>query len=135
MRPSVYGLCFVAILTVPSAASAADLKQKDGNELLGACGPVLNSMDGISQNHGAEDSMLAGFCMGYLYGITGVNVLYQVSLPSKDSLFFCSPKEGISTAQAVRVVVNYLRAHPEELHKQAMVLTLDALGKAFPCRQ
>jgi len=45
----------------------------------------------------------------------------------------CIPQEASSVAQLVRVVVKWLRDHPERLHEQMTILTLEALRDAFPC--
>jgi len=47
---------------------------------------------------------------------------------------WCMPK-GIETAQLIRVVMKYLREHPQDLHLSAGDLTAAALRAAFPCRQ
>ena len=45
----------------------------------------------------------------------------------------CSP-QGVDTGQAVRVVVAYLRRHPERLHEDFYQLTVDAMHEAWPCK-
>jgi hypothetical protein len=40
---------------------------------------------------------------------------------------------GVSTGQGARVVIKYLRDHPEQLHEDGPILTFNALIAAFPC--
>ena len=47
---------------------------------------------------------------------------YQVCLPT------------VSNDQMARVIVKYLRAHPENLHWKAGQLTMLAFLEAFPCK-
>jgi hypothetical protein len=46
----------------------------------------------------------------------------------------CIPHEAGSPGQLARVVLKWLRDHPERLHEQVTILTLDALKDAFPCQ-
>ncbi len=45
----------------------------------------------------------------------------------------CIPTERVSLGQLGRVVVKYLKDHPEEEHDAAVVLVVVALREAFPC--
>jgi hypothetical protein len=63
--------------------------------------------------------------MGYLSGV--LDGLQQLDWK------FCPPKEGFTTGQAVRIVVKYLKANPEVLHKGAGGLVSVAIGEAFAC--
>jgi hypothetical protein len=44
----------------------------------------------------------------------------------------CVPPSVVND-QAVDVVTNFLRAHPEDRHHSAVSLVLQALAEAFPC--
>ena len=46
----------------------------------------------------------------------------------------CFPDGAGSPGQLTHVVVKWLRDHPERLHEPKTILTLDALGDAFPCQ-
>lgn len=46
----------------------------------------------------------------------------------------CLPAES-SLVQLIRVFVSYAQKHPEELHKRASLVALDAFQAAFPCRK
>ncbi len=45
----------------------------------------------------------------------------------------CVPDE-VTVGQITKVVVKYLKDHPEKLHLGAGLLTMTALKDAFPCK-
>jgi Rap1a immunity proteins len=55
---------------------------------------------------------------------------FRPNLPT----FFCEPDDTITNGQALRVVVKFLRAHPELLHLPEVVLVVRAFSEAFPCK-
>jgi hypothetical protein len=46
---------------------------------------------------------------------------------------YCKPGP-VTVGQAIRIVVNYLEAHPEQLHESPRTLVNGALADAFPCK-
>lgn len=116
-----------ALLALPHPSSAAS---SDGNKLLEDCGAIERLMDG---GKSTSNSTGMGFCLGLMQGITNSNMIYQVRAPGKELL--CLPKNGIENGQAARVVVKYLRDHPEQLHENDFVLAMRALRDAFPCSE
>lgn len=102
----------------------------DGNRLLSSCEVVLDSVN-TSQISG--DSYHAGFCLGFVQGVYQLNGAYQSWL-KVDQPLFCTPPEGISNGQAVRIVNKYLQEHPEQLHEEEYFLVIKALREAFPCK-
>jgi hypothetical protein len=80
-----------------------------GNGLLSAC----------------EDSdvFYKSACLTYISGVSdGAKALGFICLPS-----------GVTNGQAMDVVLNGLRGHPEVRHKPSAVLALGYLAQAFPC--
>lgn len=103
----------------------------DGNELLSRCNAAINSMDNPSQLLDVTDFMGVGFCTGLLQGMTNLNRVYEIELNKK--ALFCTPN-GITNGQTARIVVKYLKEHPEKLHENESVLAFLALQEAFPCK-
>jgi hypothetical protein len=101
----------------------------DGNDLLKQCGVAVAFIDGARIE--TRDSPNISFCLGFLQGITQTNVLYQQA--QKSDAQFCLPTSGITNGQAARIVVKYLRDHPEALHNGEFVLAVWAFKEAFPC--
>jgi hypothetical protein len=52
---------------------------------------------------------------------------------AKDAEMTCIPSE-VNQAQLARILVKWLRDHPERLHEQDFLLTFNALHEAFPCQ-
>jgi len=100
----------------------------DGNKLLSDCGPLIAFLDGESVDENKSHGI--GFCLGLMQGMLHMNQFYEYQL--KGAALFCAPN-SMTNGQAARIVVKYLRDHPEELHQPDSVLTFTALRAAFPC--
>lgn len=117
----------LVLLVKPVPALAED----DGNDLLRKCVAAEKAADGANQ--GEREAVDAIDCMSYLQGILDMNMLYQAALNKpKPQTFFCLPT-NIKNGQAARIVVKYLRAHPEQLHRSGAILAVTAFAEAFPC--
>ena len=68
-----------------------------------------------------------GFCSGFIWGAADGH-----QLTSNESASFCSPEDAASDHMG-RVVVKYLREHPEKHHEYAAILVVVALIEAWPC--
>jgi hypothetical protein len=71
----------------------------------------------------------AGRCRGFVQGVRGMNYVFHLfdTQPS-----FCVPPD-VNSEQNARVLVRYLKAHPETLHLNGAFLTAVALQHAYPC--
>jgi len=95
----------------------------DGNQLLTNC---RSAVDQIDKRGG--DRFEAGVCLGYVSGT------FQTLINNDEKgRNLCTPPEGITGWQLVRVVELYLRNNPELLHLTDSVLIERALRKAYPC--
>jgi len=119
-------LVLIGLFLLPSWSFADG--DSDGNKLLSDCGQLIMLLDGQSVDQSGSEGI--AFCLGLLQGLLHMNQLYEHHL--KGAALFCSPT-GTTTGQAARIVVKYLRDHPEELHKRNSVLAFIALRNAFPC--
>jgi Rap1a immunity proteins len=111
----------------------------DSNVLLRQCGAAVERLDRGVAEWGMRDLPKyddSSFCIDFVQGITQSNLLYEGILKDrvKDKAQFCLPSGGITNAQAARVVVKYLRDHPEELHRHEFTLAFWAFKDAFPCQ-
>ena len=118
------GLLALFSLSLPPWSMGED---GDGNRLRSVCGAAVAFVD--TQSLQRLNSVDVGFCFGLMEGMMAMNQVYEYRL--KNALF-CQPKD-ITSAQAARIVVKYLRDHPEELHQPGSILAYVALSKAFPC--
>jgi hypothetical protein len=120
----------VAMLLSSRGAFADDKHDfVDGNEVLKKCTPLLTSFD--SGKNGDLFALIDGmYCTGWIAGIRDLNSLYEGLVKQP---LFCQ-QEGISNAQFIRIVLKYLREHPEKLDQPAIVLTAQAMQVALPCK-
>jgi hypothetical protein len=117
-------LCTFFLAALPLTAIA------DGSELLEQCQELETVMD----TRQMQNPYNAGMCLGTVKGVRGAMVIQDGVLKNKARLA-CFPPQGISEGQAARVVLKYLRDHPESLHEDEVVLTMLAFRAAFPCKR
>ena len=107
----------------------------DGNEFLSKCSVAVASLDqSVSSDKVdsvAELGYQFGYCMGFAQGFTGANYTYGVLAKDKVRLM-CLPDRSIKNGQALRVIVAYMKAHPEKLHLEEIILATFAFQEAFP---
>lgn len=102
----------------------------DGNDLLSSCNTATEVLGGEENQKNYSE---IGYCFGFMQGVTSLNKLYEVGLGN--NAFFCSPDKGIKNSQAARIVVGFLKAHPELLHQNESILAVQAFQEAYPCEQ
>jgi hypothetical protein len=124
-------LVFVLITAgIPASAETT------GNDVLKDCQSAVRFLD----NNGAPTSELydSGWCVGWLSSVLELTEIQKQwgelsdQKPQKP-LQFCLPASGIPAIQAARIIVKYLKDHPEQLHLDGMGLTVAALKDSFPC--
>jgi len=119
------------------SCSVLALADDDGNAFLRRCIPAVAMMDG---SH-VTDSELndANFCMGYVRGALDPIAFWESTDKTKNVkgpfVRACLPEAGVQTGQGIRIVVKYLKEHPEFLHNERLFLVSQALMDAFPCKQ
>lgn len=107
-----------------------------GNDVLKSCQAAVRFAD----NDGAPagEHFDSGWCIGWVAGalqLTKLHNEWTTVIKEKPALLqFCVPDSGIPAMQAVRVVVKYLKEHPDQLHEDGMGLTIAALKDTFPCK-
>lgn len=106
-----------------------------GNEFLRQCTYAIRFADG-ERDLTAGESEYGTYCMGYLRGFyEGYSAKAAANRVLGDAQHreVCFP-DSLPTDQAVRIVVKYLREHPERLQQAANLLVLQAFYAAFPCK-
>lgn len=101
----------------------------NGDALLTECSEITDRPP-----EAAADSSTGGsYCLGMVNGMMNLNYIYQSQLGNQ--ALFCLPDDiVISNIEAARVVVGYLKEHPEELHEDPASLMFFAFQKTYPCR-
>jgi hypothetical protein len=110
MNMTRYALTILIALTMPARAADVD----SANYLLRGCKAFI-----VRENTMPTpiDAMKQGRCVGLVDGLS-----YTGN--------FCQPK-GVTTGQAVAVVVKYIEARPERMHEDFGILALEALTAAW----
>ena len=105
----------------------------DGNDLLQKCNNVIKIYeDGIAEGEITKImSADASFCNGMMQGMTNTIIFFDAFQVTQSIV--CLPKNGISNGQAAKVVIKYLKEHPDQLHVADSGLAFLALMEAFPC--
>jgi|ERR1035438_4150642 hypothetical protein len=131
----------------------------DGNELLDACGTMVDLSDNqsaatsLSNERFTEKMGQFNWCAGYLAATQdvllqnfvnlGVMGMAGVTLAGPDKVKHyaflslrgpCIP-DNAALLQLGRVLIKWLREHPERLHELKSVLTMAAFTDSFPCEQ
>ena len=106
----------------------------DGNDLLQKCSNVIKIYeDGMEESETTENMLAdASFCSGMMQGMTNTIIFFDTFQVTQSIV--CLPEDGISNGQAAKVVIKYLKEHPEQLHVADSGLAFLAMMDAFPCK-
>ena len=115
-------LLIVVMLTGSAGAQPAE-GQVSADYMMEGCVRYLNG--NLTR---ARTAFRAGACVGVL------NTLVWIGSSFVPHLRFCPP-EGVTTEQAVSVVVRYIEARPESIDDPFAGLAVLAFQKAWPCRR
>jgi hypothetical protein len=107
-------LCSLAVCTLASAQNLDVNFAHSGNDFLRIC----DSTQPVAYIDGA--------CMGYVQGVVeGADILVKQPL-------FC-PGPDVTLGQRYRIIVKFLKEHPEKTDQQTRYLVVEAMKVAFPC--
>jgi hypothetical protein len=102
----------------------------NGHDLLRQCTQAVNAIDGIVEPN-TINFMDAGRCMGLVEGFAGAAAFYESQSGAPGAI--CFPADGATIGESVRMVVDYLESHPEQLHEASTVLVFGMFLDYFPC--
>src|SRR5262245_24460595 len=110
-----------ALIALSTSAASADENPYSANSMLPACMAVL----AISSGNPAAgiDPVEMGRCIGM---IEGVALLANYGV-------FCPPA-GATIKQRIQVIIAYIEARPQRMHEDFGVLAVEAMQKAWPCK-
>ena len=104
-----------------------------GSKLLQQCQQTLIIFDDGKASSTSDAAQCLGKITGTLDGLEIGRVTYSDVAKQKLPELFCSPEQGVTKDQSVRIVVKYLKDHPESLHMAESTLIILAYIDAFPC--
>jgi hypothetical protein len=100
-----------------------------GATLAAQCPAALDRLAGKATSPQAAQA--ASFCLGYLSGIVHA---YAVAPAAGMTPLYCVP-EGADIGHMMRVVLSYLREHPEQHDVAGITVVTQALEAAYPCHR
>jgi len=121
-----------------SAQTLAKDVSASGNEYLAICSSLEIPADKVNATDLAAIYRCQGFMEGLRDGVGVATSIVQHSNPtlnlkgSMSDLGICFP-DGVVLLQDIRVVLKYIREHPEQTHLPSAVLVVAANLQAFPC--
>jgi Rap1a immunity proteins len=129
MKTPMKATLLVLVLSTLASASDKGWSNHTGNDLLPVCSVAVDFLD--KKNVSRDDANDALECLQYVSGfLDGYAVASTVE---KGKPFICFPKDS-NTGQMVRVVVKWLRDHPEKLNLAASDCVFAAVGEAYMCK-
>ena len=119
------------LVAVGLMSFCANTHATDGNRLLSNCSIVETYMD--SKEPPKDGEIDGGMCLGLIEGVKRMTHLAH-GAGHTGILNVCWPNNtAISNGQAVRIVLSYLRKHPNYLQIDQSYLVLYAYQDAYPC--
>ena len=123
-----------------NAQTAKDISDS-GNRFLEICSSIEKPSGQVNE----LDLLNSGACTGFMLGLgDGVALSIQMLKHNDNSLSYlkgsmedlaiCIPSD-VEVGQLIRVVLKYIREHPEEAHLRSAELVVLAEFNAFPCEK
>ncbi|WP_444905080.1 Rap1a/Tai family immunity protein [Microbulbifer sp. CnH-101-E] len=100
--------------------------------LLDKCKSVFTEQGERKKNY-VQSGIDAGFCLGYLRGISDFATVASIISPNQlNSIKSCRP-EGVTNKQLAKIVVQTLEVNPQTHHMDMISAVTLSLRRAFPC--
>jgi hypothetical protein len=114
-RLNLRGFVLIAALLLGGGRAFAEENTESANYVVEGCRHFMNSNDN-------GNSFQQGWCVGVLSAL--------VTLPND-----VCPPTGVTRTQTARVVVQYIDNRPARMHEAFVLLALEALNAAWPCKR
>jgi hypothetical protein len=124
LKVMVWGILTAMMITTAAVA------EEDG-ESAGFMLPYCK----IAPAQAANKAFLVGRCSGMVQGIADALGLMKDASGERLNPLCAEKPKGTTTDQAVKAVVRYGDAHPEQAHAPFTVITVLALTEAWPCKK
>ncbi len=129
-------LCVVLFLvstccTSLPAQTRVETYSTSGNAFLRLCSAI--DADKATGGELADVIGCLGFVSGFMTGVEAETGLVIAKMGNKTPKMFCRPP-NVEHGQVVRIVLKYIRNHPEESHQVMELIMVSALTEAFPCK-
>jgi len=102
--------------------------ESSGNAFLRTCS-VIEKEHSLTAGDVMQQEACAAYVSGFVEGLSFATEGAETSSP-----IYCPPSEGPEAGQLVRIVLKYIRDHPETAHQRTYLLAGRALRGSFPCK-
>jgi hypothetical protein len=126
--PRIMSVAAVCVGVVASFPVAAQEKWPTANAMMRGCRALSSGSPPPSDTPSMESLRMAQ-CGGAISALLFEATMSQAII---GKALFCTPT-GVTTDQALRVVLAYIDKHPERQHERFVQLALEALADAWPC--
>jgi hypothetical protein len=123
-----FNLLFVLLFLLPVLAHA----EMDGNQLLKECINAVKVADGDGSQLQPDQLISSVHCTAYIEGYHAATALLG-EIPGNKA-YYCLPDAGLPPEQSARMLVKWLKEHPEHLNEPASSLMAYTFSMAFPCK-
>jgi hypothetical protein len=128
------------LIAVPLHAQTSEKDiSASGNRYLEICSSTEKPQAQLNEMDFLNLGLCQGFMLGFHDGVGTAIAILQLSdsslsylKNSMEDIKICYP-EGVEHAQLIRLVLKYIRDHPEQAHEPAAALVVKAELNAFPC--
>ncbi len=111
------------LVTVVLLFASPAIAGQDGAQLLDDCNQLIHAADGVKPEEPTKAGIQIVKCMSYVWGVMDTLNFQKI---------VCT--EGVLPIDAIRIVVNYLKAHPERLDATAVESVVRAFNPSvFRC--
>jgi hypothetical protein len=134
---TVVGMCVFFLSAVPissqRSAQQREYPSTSGNAFLRWCSSIEKKESNMTRDDFAHQILCDGYVEGFIHGVQMESVYAGVMTGGKEApILFCFSKVG-ENAQLVRIVLKYIRNHPEKAQLSGPQLVGEAFQQAFPC--
>ncbi|MGA2903984.1 MAG: Rap1a/Tai family immunity protein [Candidatus Korobacteraceae bacterium] len=129
---AVLGLVLSCALTW-SAHAANDYPGDSGNAFVRTCSGIDRGDKDKTNVDLQKEVACVGYISGLVDGVTAEIAFTQWEIHKNVPGPYCLPEE-VENGQLIRVVLKYVKDHPEKAHMRTGPLAVLAWQKAFPCR-
>lgn len=118
------GIALIVVMIFSFGAAIAQPDQTSANHIMPGCRDVALAINFSKDEESKEDLYRMGFCAGIISGLSYMAQTYGICLPA-----------GVTAEQATRVVVQFIDGQPARINENFMLLAVEALRGAWPCKK
>lgn len=134
-------LIFMVLVLSSLFMPTLQAQQTTGTTLLNDCEVAIKLHDNKEAKATTVDYMKSSACISYISGADDMHnfIGYMLAVLGdqkdlKKYYLYCLPPD-FAVGQGIRIIVKYLKEHPEELHYPAAFLIANIFKINYPCKE